>query len=86
VGHARGRRWVAVRMDGFHASHAQDLMPASIACAQFKAQVGAAGAGIDALRDQAFIYGGTAHLRSTARGTRLALLLHDADARLARVQ
>ncbi len=77
AGATNGRRWVVVRMDGTHATGTQDLMPALLACGHFRKQLGASGLDINGLRDHAYLYGGMIHLRSTARGTRLALLLHD---------
>lgn len=79
AGQSNGRRWLAARMDGVHATNTQELMPALVACEQFKQQIGATGLAASALRDQAVVYGGTVHLRSTTHVTRLALLLHDAE-------
>jgi two-component system, NarL family, sensor histidine kinase FusK len=77
-GVAKGRRWIVMRMDGVHATGALDLMPSRMACEQFANRLGASRRGIGALHDLARVHHGMVHVRSTAQGTRLALLLHDA--------
>jgi len=77
-GVAKGRRWVVLRMESTHANDALDLMPSRTACEQFANRLGASRQGIHTLHDLVRVYRGMVHVRSTAQGTRLALLLHDA--------
>ena len=76
-GVTKGGRWVALRMESIHATDTLDLMPSRMACEQFANRLGTSRQGIGTLHDLVRVYRGVAHVRSTAQGTRLAMLLYD---------
>ncbi|SFS14501.1 Signal transduction histidine kinase, glucose-6-phosphate specific [Dyella sp. OK004] len=78
-GHNQGHRWVVMRMD-CHRAAASDG-GTRLAQEQWKkamSLLGTSGQGIDTIRERAQIYGGGAHVRESASGLRITILLHDA--------
>ncbi|MFC4762022.1 MASE1 domain-containing protein [Dyella koreensis] len=78
-GHSQGHRWVVMRMD-CHRAAASDG-GTRLAQEQWKkamSLLGTSGQGIDTIRERAQIYGGGAHVRESASGLRITILLHDA--------
>lgn len=77
-GLTHGQRWAVMRMDCVRDALAGDTATATDSWKKVMSLLGAAGLGVETIRERAQIYGGVVHVRETASGLRITILLHDA--------
>nr|WP_276320305.1 MULTISPECIES: MASE1 domain-containing protein [Dyella] len=77
-GLTHGQRWAVMRMDCVRDALAGDTATATESWKKVMSLLGAAGLGVETIRERAQIYGGGVHVRETSAGLRITILLHDA--------
>ncbi|WP_266157599.1 MASE1 domain-containing protein [Dyella silvatica] len=77
AGETHGRRWAVLKIDAVFDRSKASREPKQNEWEELSYRLGVGGLGLDAIRDRARIYGGAIHTRSTSKGARLSLLLHD---------
>lgn len=77
-GATHNQRWAVMRMECVRDAMAGDTATATESWKKVMSLLGAAGLGMETIRERAQIYGGGVHVCETPSGLRITILLHDA--------